>query len=85
MVDEIQAYRRLNGGLDSVVDNVQLTVFGTLKDNVFGSAPINTLDNAILEIEAGRFWITKDLRKSPLLDNLENGFLSHKNWVNKPL
>ena len=81
MVDEIQAYRKNNGGLDSVVDNLQLLVIGTLKENVFESAPINTLDNAILEIEAGRFWITKDLRKSPLTDNFETGFLSGKNWV----
>ena len=81
MVDEIQAYRKNNGGLDSVVYDLHLLVIGTLKENAFESAPINTLDNAILEIEAGRFWITKDLRKSPLADNLETGFLSDKNWV----
>ena len=81
LVDKIQAYRKDNGGIDSVVDNLQLLVVGTLKENVFASAPINTLDNATLEIEAGRFWITKDLRKNPLLDNLQNGFLSHKNWI----
>ena len=81
LVDEIQTYRKENGGIDSVVDNLQLLVVGSLKDNVFASAPINTLDNATLEIEAGRFWITKDLRKSPLADNLTNGFLSHKNWI----
>ena len=81
LVDKIQTYRKNNGGIDSVVDNLQLLVVGTLKEDVFASAPINTLDNATLEIEAGRFWITKDLRKSPLLDNLQNGFLSHKNWI----
>ena len=35
----------------------------TLKENAFESAPINTLDNAILEIKAGRFWITKTYEK----------------------
>ena len=81
LVDNIQAYRQSNGGLDSVVDNAQLMVIGTLKENVFRSTPVNTLDNAILEIDAGRFWLTKDLRKNPLSEDLKTGFLSHKNWV----
>ena len=81
LVNSIQAYRQDYGGADPIVDNIQLLVIGTLKENVFETAPINTLDNAMLEIEAGRFWITKDLRKSPLLDNLQNGFLSDKNWI----
>ena len=81
MVDEFQVYRKNYARIDTVLANLQLMVIGTLKENVFESAPINTLDNAILEIEAGRFWITKDLRKSPLTDNFENGFLSDKLWV----
>jgi len=74
LADRIRTYRKLNGGLDKIVDNPQYLVIGVLKQ-----VRLNTLDNAILEIDAGRFWITKDLRESAS-DNLENGFISRKNW-----
>ena len=79
LVARIQAYRKLNGGLDKIVDNPQYLVIGVLKKSAFEQVRLNTLDNAILEIDAGRFWITKDLRESAS-DNLENGFISRKNW-----
>ena len=81
LVDRIQAYRVANGGLDKVVDNSHVLIVGALKENVFEDAPINTLDNAILEIDAGRFWITKDLRKKQPPVTLKNGFLSGPNWL----
>ena len=79
LADRIRTYRKLNGGLDKTVDNPQWLVIGVLKKSAFEQVRLNTLDNAILEIDAGRFWITKDLRESAS-DNLENGFISRKNW-----
>ena len=79
LADRIRTYRKLNGGLDKIVDNPQYLVIGVLKKSAFEQVRLNTLDNAILEIDAGRFWITKDLRESAS-DNLENGFISRKNW-----
>ena len=74
--DRIQAYRKFNGGLDKVVDNPQWLVIGVLKKTAFEQVRLNTLDNAILEIDAGRFWITKDLRPNQPASNLKNGFIS---------
>ena len=32
------------------------------------------------ELDAGKFWVLKDLRPKRQADTLENGFLSGKNW-----
>jgi len=80
LVERIQVYRKLNGGLDRTVDNPQYLVIGVLKESAFEQARLNTLDNAILEIDAGRFWITKDLRQNQPASNLKNGFISRRNW-----
>ena len=82
LFEKIQAYRTAHSGaLDPVVINPQWLIIGTLKKDVYSSATINTLDNAFLEIEAGRFWITKDLRPNRPQDNFENGFLSNRRWL----
>ena len=78
LVERIQAYRKLNGGLDKTVDNPQWLVIGVLKKTAFEQVRLNTLDNAILEIDAGRFWITKDLRPNQPASNLQNGLVSRK-------
>jgi spermidine synthase len=65
---------------DVLALNAQLLIVGVLKEDAFSSAPVNTLDNALLEIDAGEFWITKDLRPRRQADTLENGFLSGPNW-----
>lgn len=86
-LDPIQLQKRFkqvpstSGINDSALANAQLLIHGVLKDNAFSSAPINTLDNAIIEIAAGRFWILKDLRKDRPPDNLETGFLEGRNRV----
>ena len=68
-----------NGELLSSV-TVRINANDTIDNETFSSAPINTLDNALLEIDAGKFWITKDLRPNRSPDSLENGFLSGTNW-----
>jgi len=80
LVDKIQEIRKHKGIKDVLSLNGQLLIVGTLDKEAFSSAPINTLDNALLEIDAGKFWITKDLRPNRSPDNLENGFLSGANW-----
>ena len=80
LVDKIQKIRKQKGIKDVLSLNGQLLIVGTLDQEAFSSAPINTLDNALLEIDAGKFWITKDLRPNRSPDNLENGFLSGANW-----
>ena len=80
LVGKISAIRNQKGITDILSLNAQLLIVGTLNEEAFSSAPINTLDNALLEIDAGKFWITKDLRPSRTPDNLENGFLSGANW-----
>ena len=81
LVTKIEAIRNHKGVTDTLALNAQLLVVGVLKERVYTSAPINTLDNALLEIEAGKFWVLKDLRKDRPEDTLDNGFLSRKNWV----
>ena len=51
-------------------------MIGVLKKTAFEQVRLNTLDNAILEIDAGRFWITKDLRPNQPASNLKNRFIS---------
>lgn len=80
LVDKIQEIRKQKGISDVLSLNAQLLIVGTLTQEAFSSAPINTLDNALLEIKAGKFWITKDLRPNRTPDHLENGFLSGTNW-----
>ena len=80
LVGKIQQIRKQKGIKDVLSLNGQLLIVGTLDKEAFSSAPINTLDNALLEIDAGKFWITKDLRPNRSPDNLENGFLSGTNW-----
>ncbi len=80
LVGKIQKIRNQKGIADVLSLNAQLLIVGTLDRQAFSSSPINTLDNALLEIDAGKFWITKDLRANRSPDNLENGFLSGANW-----
>ena len=80
LVNKIEEIRKQKGISDILSLNAQLLVVGTLDNEAFSLAPINTLDNALLEIDAGKFWITKDLRPSRTPDSLENGFLSGANW-----
>jgi len=80
LVNKIQEIRNEKGISDVFSLNAQLLIVGTLDQAAFSSAPINTLDNALLEIDAGKFWITKDLRPTRSPDNLDNGFLSGANW-----
>jgi len=65
---------------DTLLLNSQLIIVGTLPEDAWPDSPINTLDNAKLELDAGRFWILKDLRPKRPQDTLKNGFLSGKNW-----
>ncbi len=62
LVNKIQEIRKRKGISDILSLNAQLLIVGTLNKSAFTSAPINTLYNALLEIDAGKFWITKDLR-----------------------
>ena len=80
IIGNVKAMRNQKGISDRFARNAQLLVIGVLKDQVYASAPINTLDNALLEIEAGKFWVLKDLRRKRPADTLENGFLSGENW-----
>ena len=80
LVKKIRDVRNEKGISDILTLNAQLLVVGVLEKDALSSAPINTLDNALLEIDAGKFWITKDLRPRRTPDTLENGFLSGDNW-----
>ena len=81
LVIKVSEIRKQKGISDILSLNAQLLIVGTLEQDAYLSAPVNTLDNALLEIDAGKFWITKDLRSGRTPDNLENGFLSGaSNW-----
>ncbi len=81
LVEKIQKIRGQHERIRDVLAlNPQLFIVGTLRPNSVASASTNTLDNALLEIDAGKFWITKDLRPQRTADNLVNGFLSGNNW-----
>lgn len=80
LVEKVKAIRNQNGVSDTLALNAQLLIVGVLKEQAFSSARINTLDNALLELDAGKFWVLKDLRPKRQADTLENGFLSGKNW-----
>ena len=80
LINKVRQIRNEKGILDIPSLNAQLLIVGTLDREAFSSSPINTLDNALLEINAGKFWITKDIRPNRPPDNLENGFLSGDNW-----
>ena len=80
LVKKIGAIRSQKRVKDVLAVNAHLLIVGVLKDQAYSSAPINTLDNALLEIEAGKFWVLKDLRRDRPADTLENGFLSGENW-----
>lgn len=64
---------------DPLLLNAELLLTGVLKENAYPESVINTLDNAQLELDAGRFWILKDLRPNRTADDLNNGFLKGKN------
>jgi len=80
LVKKIGAIRSQKRIKDALAVNAHLLIVGVLKAQAYSSAPINTLDNALLEIEAGKFWVLKDLRAQRPADTLENGFLSRENW-----
>lgn len=80
LINKTQRIRQQTGVSDILVLNPQLLVLGVLKEHAYAAAEINTLDNALLEIAAGKFWLTKDLRPGRTADDLRTGFLSGKNW-----
>ena len=80
LVGKINRARREKGLQDKLLLNAQLLIAGVLQDNAFPDATANTLDNARLELDAGKFWILKDLRPGGPKENLEHGFLSNENW-----
>ncbi len=77
---KIEDIRKQKGVTDKLVRNAHLLINGVLKEGTWSDGPINTLDNASLELSAGRFWLLKDLRPDRPEDNLSNGFLSGPNW-----
>lgn len=77
---KIENIREQKDVTDKLVRNAHLMVNGVFKEGVLSDVPINTLDNAKLELEAGRFWLLKDLRPNRAEDDLSNGFLSASNW-----
>jgi len=80
LLQNIKDIRKQEAVTDKLARNAQLLINGTLPKGIYADAPINTLDNAILELNAGRFWLLKDLRADRPPDNLSNGFLSGPNW-----
>ena len=80
LVNKIAGIRKQKRISDVLALNAQLLIVGLLDKDAVASAPINTLDNALLETDAGKFWITKDLRPRRSPDTLKNGFLSGDNW-----
>ena len=75
----IALFKEENNVDDDLLLKAELLLIGVLKENAFPDATINTLDNAKLELDAGRFWILKDLRPKRAADNLDNGFLKGEN------
>lgn len=80
LLKKIDKVRKQKGISDRLTLNAQLLILGVLPQDWKPAATINTLNNAYLEINAGKFWITKDLRAKRPPDSLENGFLRGNNW-----
>ena len=80
LLQNIKDIRKQKDVSDKMVRNAHLLVNGTLSADQFADVSINTLDNASLELNAGRFWLLKDLRSNRPADDLSNGFLSGANW-----
>ena len=66
---------------DPLLSQAYFLIVGELKPEAFADSPLNTLDNALIEIQAGRFWVLKDLRRNRKSGNLKNEFLSGKHWL----
>jgi spermidine synthase len=79
LMQNIQRVRDEEAVEDKLVLNPQLLICGVLNEGQYDSERLNTLDNAMLELEAGRFWVLKDLRRERPPDDLSNGFLSGSN------
>jgi len=80
LLQKITDIRKQENVTDKLVRNAHLMINGVLKEGIWPDAPINTLDNAKLELNAGRFWLLKDLRGTRTEDDLTNGFLLGSNW-----
>jgi spermidine synthase len=80
LLQKITDIRKQKDVTDKLVRNAHLMINGVLKEGIWPDAPVNTLDNAKLELNAGRFWLLKDLRPDRTKDDLSNGFLSGPNW-----
>ncbi len=65
---------------DRLLSNVRSLVIGELKPAA-KDTPINTLDNLLIEIEAGQSWILADLRKSRNGDHPKHLFISGSNLI----
>ena len=79
LIENIERIRTVGTVKDKLVLNAQLLICGVLKKDQYASEPLNTLNNSSLELEAGRFWVLKDLRSNRPADDLKNGFLSGAN------
>lgn len=69
-------------GLDpEVVRDLPLLVAGTLRASGGQDSPaINTLDNCLIEIRAGKAWLLRDLRRGRPPETLASGTLSGPVW-----
>lgn len=80
LIRKIGRARAEKGLNDELLLNAQLLIAGVLNGDAFPSTPINTLDNARLELGAGEFWILKDLRPGRSEGGVRQGFLSGGDW-----
>jgi predicted membrane-bound spermidine synthase len=64
---------------DPLLERIQQLIVGRLKDDAFVDHRLNTLDNLEVEINAGNFWILKDLRRNRP-SSYQSEFLSRR-WL----
>ena len=61
---------------DPILSSPGLLVAGVLRNDATGQVPLNTLDNLRIEIDAGNFWILKDLRNDRSRMDFESEFIA---------
>ena len=76
---KIESFRSQKNIKDTLIHNAYWLLAGVLNADQYSDVPLNTLDNALLELDASRHWILKDLRTKKGERDASDSFISGEN------
>ena len=79
MKAKIESFRSQKNIKDTLIHNAYWLLAGVLNADQYSDVPLNTLDNALLELDASRHWILKDLRTKKGERDASDSFISGEN------